>query len=72
VGRNKIDLSLDLYNLTNANTTYSVRTGTGLTAVREGGLATSPAVNIATYRSPTGVLGPRILRFNVTYSFSQK
>ena len=72
IGGQKIDLSLDLYNLTNANTTYSVRTGTGLTGVREGGLATNPVTNIATYRSPTGVLGPRILRFNVTYSFGQK
>lgn len=72
LGRNKIDVSLDLYNLTNANTTYSVRTGTGLTSVREAGLATNPTTSIATYRSPTGVLGPRILRFNVTYSFSQK
>ncbi len=72
IGGQKIDVSLDLYNLTNANTTYSVRTGTGLTAVREAGLTTNPATNIATYRSATGVLGPRILRFNVTYSFSRK
>lgn len=72
IGTNRIDLALDLYNLANANTTYSVRTGTGLTGVREAGLATNPVTNIPTFLSPTGVLGPRILRFNITYSFSQK
>ncbi|TAK16048.1 MAG: TonB-dependent receptor [Acidobacteria bacterium] len=72
IGTNRIDLGVDLYNLFNANTTYSVRTGTGQTGVREAGLAANPVTNIPTYRSPTGVLGPRILRFNITYSFSQK
>ena len=72
IGTSKIDVSLDLYNVANANTTYSVRTSTGLTGVRESGLATNPVVNIPSFLSPTGVLGPRILRFNVTYSFSQK
>lgn len=72
VGTNKIDVSFDLYNLANANTTYSVRTSTGLTGVRASGLATSPVVNIPSFLSPTGVLGPRILRLNITYSFSQK
>ena len=72
IGTNKIDVSLDVYNLTNAVTTYSVRTTTGLTGVRDSGLATNPVTNIASFLSPTGVLGPRILRFNVTYSFSQK
>ena len=72
IGTNKIDVSLDMYNLTNANTTYSVRTTTGLTPVREGNLAANPLSNIASFLSPTGVLGPRIIRFNITYSFSQK
>jgi hypothetical protein len=71
-GANRLDVSFDLYNLTNANTTYGVRTGTGLTGVREGGLSTNPVVNIPTFLSPNAVLGPRILRFNVTFSFSQK
>jgi hypothetical protein len=72
IGANRIDVSIDAYNLFNSNTTYSVRTNTGLTAVREGGLASNPASNIASFLSPTGVLGPRIFRFNVTYSFSGK
>ncbi len=72
LGTNKLDVSLDLYNLTNANTTFSVRTTTGVTGVREGGLVANPVTNIASFLSPTGVLGPRILRVNVTFSFSQK
>ncbi len=72
IGTNRIDVAIDLYNLANANTTYSVRTGTGLTSVREGGLAANPTTPIPTFLSPTAVLGPRILRFNITYSFSQK
>jgi hypothetical protein len=71
-GGNRLDVSMDLYNLTNANTTYGVRTGTGLTGVREGGIATNPVVFIPTFLSPNAVLGPRILRFNVTFAFSQK
>lgn len=72
IGTNRIDLAVDMYNLSNANTTYEVRTNTGLTSVREGGLATSPISLIPAFLSPTGALGPRILRFNITYSFSQK
>jgi hypothetical protein len=72
IGTNRIDVGIDVYNLANANTTYTVRTGTGLTSVRQAGLATNPINVIPTFLSPTAVLGPRILRFNVTYSFSQK
>lgn len=72
IGTHKLDASIDLYNLFNANTTYAVRTTTGVTAVREGGIATNPAVNIASFLSPTANLGPRIIRLNLTYSFSQK
>jgi hypothetical protein len=71
-GTNRLDLGIDLYNLMNANTTYAVRTGTGVTSVRDSGLATNPINLIPTFLSPTAVLGPRILRFNITYSFSQK
>jgi len=68
-GRNKLELTMDVYNLTNANTTYSTRTGTGLTNIRVGGDATVPQTQIATFLSPNGILGPRIIRFNITYWF---
>jgi hypothetical protein len=60
-----------VYNVTNANTIYNVRTGTGETNVRYANDPTQPVTRIATFLSPTGALGPRIIRFNVTYWFGQ-
>jgi hypothetical protein len=65
----KIELSMDVYNLANANTTYGTRNGTGLTPVRQNGDPANPITQIPTFLSPTGVLGPRIIRFNITYWF---
>jgi hypothetical protein len=67
----RFELTMDVYNVTNANTVFGVRTGTGLTDVFIGGDTSDPTkrTQIATYRSPTGVLGPRIIRFNFTYWF---
>jgi hypothetical protein len=74
VKRQTIDMSLDAYNITNTNTVFSVRTNTGTTLIRYGGSIdpTVPQTSIQTFLSPTGILGPRILRFNVTYSFGGK
>ena len=74
IRRNSLDLSMDVYNVTNANTVFSVRTGTGTTTVRYGG-SLDPSAPTATFQQfllPTGILGPRILRFNMTYSFGGK
>src|SRR5688572_12179608 len=65
----RFEVGVDAYNLTNANTVFNVRTGTGLTNVRYAGDATQPVTQIPTFLSPTGALGPRIIRFNVTYWF---
>ena len=67
--RGQFEVSMDIYNVTNANTMYDVRTGTGRTSVRYANDPTQTAELIPTYLSPTGVLGPRIIRFNVTYTF---
>lgn len=67
----RFEVSMDVYNVANANTTYSVRTGTGLTNVRYANDPNQPIQQIPTYLSPNGVLGPRIIRFNVTYWFGQ-
>jgi hypothetical protein len=69
---NRVELSMDVYNITNANTTYDVRTGTGLTNIRVNGDPDAPVTRIPTFLSPTGVLGPRIIRFNVTYQFGTR
>jgi hypothetical protein len=65
----KFELGMDVYNLTNANTVYDVRTGTGRTNVRYANDPTQPITTIPTFNSPTAALGPRIIRFNVTYWF---
>jgi hypothetical protein len=71
-GSNRVEASIDVYNLTNANTTYSVRTSTGLSSIRVGGDPAAPVTLIPSFLSPTGVLGPRILRFNITWQFGTK
>jgi hypothetical protein len=68
-GKHRVEATMDVYNLFNANTTYDVRTGTGRTNVRYANDPTRPTTGIQTYLSPTGVLGPRIIRFNITYWF---
>jgi hypothetical protein len=72
LGSNRFDVSIDVYNITNANTIFSVRTNTGLTTVF---LNNNPALasqNIASFLSPTGVTAPRIMRFNLTWTFGAR
>ena len=64
-----LELSMDVYNVANSNTPYSVRTGTGLSSVRYAGDPNATPTNIQMFMSPTAVLGPRIIRFNITYTF---
>lgn len=65
----RFELGMDVYNLTNANTIYAVRTGTGRTNIRYANDPSEPVTQIPTFMSPTGALGPRIIRFNLTYWF---
>jgi carboxypeptidase family protein/TonB-dependent receptor-like protein len=68
-GTHRLEATMDVYNLTNANTTFNVRNGTGTTNIRVAGDPAAPQTPIQTFLSPTGVLGPRIIRFNFTYWF---
>jgi len=70
--RDRVELSMDIYNLTNANTVYGVRTGTGTTGIRANGDPSAPITQITTFLSPTQFLAPRVLRFNVTYNFNRR
>jgi hypothetical protein len=63
---------MDVYNLTNANTVFNVRTGTGQSAIRVNGDSSQPTTQIQTFLSPTQFLAPRVIRFNVTYSFNTR
>jgi hypothetical protein len=71
VSGQRFELGMDVYNVTNANTVYSVRTGTGRTNIRYANDPSEPVTQIATFLSPTGALGPRIIRFNITYWFGR-
>jgi hypothetical protein len=68
----QLELSVDAYNLTNANTTFAVRNTTGLTSIRYASDLTQPITQIASWLSPTSVLSPRVVRFNATYRFGQR
>lgn len=67
--RRELELSFDLYNATNANTTFAVRTTTSLSSIRPAGDPTAPTQQIASFLSPTSVLAPRVGRFNITFRF---
>jgi hypothetical protein len=68
-GTNSIEIDMDVYNLTNANTVYAVRTGSTTSNVIDYTQPNRPVVTIPQFKSPTGVLGPRIIRFGITYVF---
>jgi hypothetical protein len=70
-GGNRLELSVDAYNATNANTVFGVRTNTGLATIRVAGDRAAPTTQITAFLSPTQVLAPRVVRFNVTYEFGR-
>jgi hypothetical protein len=49
-----------------------VRNTSTLTRIKVGGDPRLPDTLIPSFMSPTGVLGPRIVRANVTYQFGSK
>lgn len=71
MGKQRFEFDMDVYNLTNANTTYAIRTNSGVSSVTDFTNPALPTVTIPSYLSPTGVLGPRIIRFGVTFWFSK-
>ena len=68
-GPNTFEADMDVYNLTNSNAVYNVRNTTGRQNVTD--FTTGQTVQIAQFNSPIAVLGPRIIRFNVTYKFGR-
>ena len=71
LGPNAIEADMDVFNVTNENTVFNVRTGSNTITVREGGSPTGTARIIPQFLSPIGILGPRIIRFNLTYKFGR-
>jgi hypothetical protein len=70
-GAQELELSVDAYNATNANTTWGVRTTTSLTNIRPAGDPNAPIQSIQSFLSPTSVLSPRVFRFNIQYRFGR-
>ncbi len=72
VAGQRFELSMDLYNVANSNTVFNIRNGSGQTDVRFANDPNEPVTRIQTFLSPTGILGPRIIRFNATYWFGAR
>jgi hypothetical protein len=70
-GGNQLELSVDAYNFTNANTVFDVREDTGLVPIRFAGDPNSPVTQIPTFLSATNALAPRVVRFNISYQFGR-
>jgi hypothetical protein len=71
-GANRLELSVDAYNATNANTVFGVRTNTGLATIRVDGDPSASPTQITAFLSPTQLLAPRVIRFNVSYEFGRR
>jgi len=69
LGVHEFEADMDVYNLFNSNAVFNVRTTTGLQNVTD--FTNNTTVSISQFNSPIGVLGPRIIRFNVSYRFGQ-
>jgi hypothetical protein len=68
VAGSRLELSVDAYNATNANTVFGVRTNAGTATIRVDGNPANPPTVINAFLSPTSILAPRVFRFNVTAS----
>ncbi|HWQ00352.1 MAG TPA: hypothetical protein VNK92_07760, partial [Vicinamibacterales bacterium] len=61
----ELELDLDVFNVTNANTAWEARSLTGRLRVRRGGDPNAPLLEHPQFLSPSQILGPRIVRFGV-------
>jgi len=69
-GNNRaLDARLDIYNVTNSNVVWDVRTGSGTLTFLQGGDPNGARNVLPQFGSPASVLAPRIIRFNVAYRF---
>jgi hypothetical protein len=68
-GNRGLDARIDIYNLTNSNVVWDVRTGSGTISLRQNGDANGTLNVLPQFGSPASVLAPRIIRFNVAFRF---
>jgi hypothetical protein len=68
-GGRVLETTVDIDNLTNANTEWEARSLTGRLNVRRGGDPNGDIANIQQFLSPTQILAPRIIRFGAAFRF---
>ena len=66
---NEFEADMDVYNVANSNAVFNVRTLTGRVNITD--FTTNQTAQIPQFNSPIGVLGPRIVRFGLTYKFGR-
>ncbi len=68
-GSRSLDVSVDVHNLTNANTVWDARSLGGTINLRQDGNPTGAINTVAQFGSPAQVYGPRNIRFNAAFRF---
>ncbi len=68
-GARSLEGAIDFYNVTNANTVWDARTGSGTLTFLQGGDPNGTKNVLPQFGSPASVLAPRIIRFNVAFRF---
>ncbi|HWW82180.1 MAG TPA: hypothetical protein VNZ26_01180, partial [Vicinamibacterales bacterium] len=69
VGPRSVEAAIDFYNVTNANTVWDARTGSGTLSFLQGGNLAGPTNVLPQFGSPAQVLAPRIIRFSAAFRF---
>ena len=68
-GRRALDVSVDFHNITNTNTYWDARTLGNTINLRQNGDPNGTVNTVAQFGSPSQVIGPRNIRFNVAFRF---
>jgi hypothetical protein len=68
-GARSLEMSVDLHNVTNANTVWDARTLSGTIGLRQDGNPTGAINTVPQFGSPAQVYGPRNIRFNAAFRF---
>jgi hypothetical protein len=64
-----LEASVDIYNLTNSNVVWDVRTLSGTIGLRQNGDLNGTLNTVPQFLSPASILAPRIARFNIAIRF---
>jgi hypothetical protein len=69
LGPRSLEGAVDFYNLSNANTAWDARPGSGTLSFLQGGNPAGPTNVLPQFGSPASVLAPRIIRFTAAFRF---